>query len=142
MPTIGPLTRGFARGIFAGVIGCLFFLHSLAFVVSPNARGLFSTSVQDASVSTVRDLCGVAMHDGDAGDEAPGPDHRQHSHCALCVASARELPLPAVVPITAVVVVAAPPSDKAPRRFIRDELAPRPPGWTSSWSSRAPPPIA
>ncbi len=139
---IWPLTRGFARGFFAGSVACLFVLQALAFVFSSNGRVAFASGDGGASIAMAGEICHAAAHDGFGGDKAPSPDRRHRPHCALCVAGHRDLPLPAVGLIVAVIVFVAPLSDEAPARFFPDDMAPPPLGWASSWSSRAPPPIA
>jgi hypothetical protein len=132
--------RGTARALVTSGIALFFLVQTLAFVFSPNGRIAFSNgSAGVSSIAMTGEICHVGAGDG---DRAPAPNHKHHRHCAVCVADNRNAPIPAVVLIAAVVVFIAPPPDEARAWFVHDELAPLPLGWTSSWSSRAPPPIA
>jgi hypothetical protein len=132
--------RGRTRVLVTGVIALFFLVQTLAFVFSQNGRIAFSND--DGGASSIA-MAGEICHAGpDDGGKAPGPNHEHHRHCALCTASNRDISLPALSLIAAVIVFIAPPSDEAPARLIHDELAPPPLGWTSSWSSRAPPSIS
>ena len=123
--------------LVASGIALFFLVQTLAFVFSPNGRIAFSNG--DAGLSSIAMAGEICLANSDDGGKAPGPNHKHHRHCAVCAASNRDFPLPALALIAAVIVFNAPPSDEAPPRFIHDELAPSPLGWTSSWSSRAPP---
>ena len=118
-------------------IALFFLVQTLAFVFSPNGRIAFSNG--GAGASSIAMAGEVCLANADDGGKAPKPNHQHHRHCAVCVASNRDFPLPASALIAAVVAFIPPPPDEAPPRFSRDELAPPPLGWTSSWSSRAPP---
>ncbi len=129
---------GMARALVAGGIALFFLVQTLAFVFSPNGRIAFSNGDAGASIAMAGEVCHAGSDDS---GKTPAPNHKHHRHCALCAADNRHLALPAFVLIAAVVVFTAPRPDDAWAPFSHDELTPLPLGWTSSWSSRAPPPI-
>ncbi len=136
MATVWPLTRGAARGLFAGAVACLLFLQALAFVFSANGRIAFASGGVGASIVLASEIC----HAAPDGGKAPAP-HSHHHHCALCAIGKHQNAVDASVILASVIVMLTPRSNDALAWFAHDELAPPPLGWTSSWSSRAPPPI-
>jgi hypothetical protein len=85
----------------------------------------------DASEPSAREFCAAR---GDA-NSAPLPHHSGEHHCVLC--SDKDAQPPAVEPAAAF----SPPRRVAAARLGDGASSPRapPPGWASSWSSRAPP---
>ncbi|PWB83499.1 MAG: hypothetical protein C3F11_06280 [Methylocystaceae bacterium] len=123
--------------MLAGAVAWLFLLQSLAFALSPSGRTVSSNDPQGAALSMVGEFCDVEAH---ADDKAPSQHHHHHQQCALCVADNRNLSLDDAVAFVATVIVLALPQSRAtPAWVCRDESTPPPLGWTSSWSSRAPP---
>ncbi len=136
MATVWPLTRGTARGFFAGAVACLLFLQALGFVFSSNGRIAFASGAVGSSIIMADEIC----HAAPDGGKAPAPLSHHH-HCALCAIGKHHQAAYAVAILASVIVALAPRSNDAPARFVHDDLAPSPLGWTSSWSSRAPPPL-
>ncbi len=129
------MTERSPRASFASVAACLFFFQAFAFIVVPNGRAIFSNTPNIVSLVGVS-LCDGASHEG---GNAPAQDHRHSQHCMLCVAANRDMPLPAVILTAAALVFSTPQSNKAQAWFSHNEAAHTLIGWTSSWSSRAPP---
>jgi hypothetical protein len=140
MATIWPPTRGFTRGFFAGGVACLFLLQALAFVFSSNGRIAFASGDGEASIAMAGEICHAGAHDSADSGKAPAP-HGHHHHCALCAVGNHHHAVYTIAILASVIIILTPRSNDAPALFVHDELAPPPLGWTSSWSSRAPPPI-
>jgi hypothetical protein len=111
-----------------------FAVQILAFVLSPNGRVAFATGAAGAALAMSGEFCMAPDSHGGGRPDRPAAHH----HCAFCPIGDRDAGLvgacvvPAVLgPLPAMAVGSAPFFADAPRR--------RPPGWTSSWSSRAPP---
>jgi len=133
----GSKLRRTAFPLVTSGIALFFLVQTLAFVFSPNGRIAFTNG--DAGVSSIAMAGDICRADSDDSGKAPWRNHQHHRHCAVCAVSNRDFPPPALALIAAIFVFIAPPSNEAPARFSHDELAPPPLGWTSSWSSRAPP---
>ncbi len=85
----------------------------------------------------------IVSHNCDSrnGDDAPAPDHRKTMHCCmLCASSATRDGSPHQI-IASSPEIYSPSSIRAdgPRFRALDAESSGPPGWKSSWSSRAPP---
>jgi hypothetical protein len=128
-------TRKFARAVAAIGAAC-FFLQIFAFMFSANKRIALPDGAAGVGIMLAGEFCNAGSHE--SGD-LPG-QHSRHHHCALCVAGSRDVShYEAAAVIATVVVLALPQSHDRPAWIRRDELTPSPIGWTSSWSSRAPP---
>ncbi|WP_442755626.1 DUF2946 family protein [Methylocystis sp. JAN1] len=134
---LSPKPHGMARALLSSVVAGLFLVQVLAFVVSSNGRVAFSSGDGGVSIAMAGEICGGKIDDG---NRQPAQPH--HHHCALCSIGNYDDTVDAVADLAKVIIVLAPGSDAAPTWFIHDELAPLPLGWTSSWSSRAPPALS
>jgi len=124
-----------ARSLLSSAVAGLFLLQILAFVVSSNGRIAFSSGDAGASIAMAGEICGAKTDDG--GKAPAQPSH--HHHCALCSVGSDDDGVDAVAHLAKVIIVLTPRSDDATTWCVDDDLAPFPLGWTSSWSSRAPP---
>ena len=126
------------RELIAVAVACLFLLQALGFVFSANGRFAFSNGGSGASIAMAGEIC----HDANLVDSGkpPSPNHKHHQNCAFCTAGTRSFPLPAVILIAVTVAMIAPHLDEFREWIIDGEQTPLSAlGWTSSWSSRAPP---
>lgn len=121
--------------ILAGAVACMFLLQTLAFVFSSNGRIAFASRDAGASIAMAGEIC---QSKTDNGGKAPAHSGHHH-HCALCSIGDRDQAADAIAILASVIVAPTPRSNDAPAWFVRDEPAPSPLGWTSSWSSRGPP---
>jgi hypothetical protein len=129
-----PTTRKFARAVAAIGAAC-FFLQIFAFVFSSDSRLALLDGSGGVGIMMAGEFCSAASHSGDLPKQ-----HSRHHHCALCVAGNRDVSQDEVSTLVAMVIVLAIPHSHERQAWIRrDELTPPPIGWTSSWSSRAPP---
>jgi hypothetical protein len=126
--------RKSAREFIAYAVVCLFLLQALAFVFSSNGRVAFASGDAGASIAMAGEICYVAPD----GGKAPAPHSHRH-HCTLCSLAHQDKAMDVVAILATVMVVLSPRSNDAPAWFVHDELTSSPLGWTSSWSSRAPP---
>ena len=126
--------HGKARALFSSVVAGLFFMQVLGLIVSSSGCVTFSSDDTGVSVAMAGEYCGGKTHDGDRQPAQPS-----YHHCALCSIGYYDDAVDAVANLAEVIIVLTPRSDAAVAWFIHDELAPPPLGWTSSWSSRAPP---
>jgi len=123
------------EAIVHGFLACLIILQALAFAASPaSARNAPGSALTAATIK------------GDC--HAPGGDQRAPAQghcslwqcCVLCSASGRDA---AELPLAAISFSDASDSAPAPTfgltRFSNVDFHDDPLGWTSSWSSRAPP---
>lgn len=126
--------KGMARAFFSSVVAGLFLFQILTFVISSGPPASLAGDA-GASIALTGELClGVT----DNGGKPPAhPNH--HHHCALCPTGHYDDSVEALADLAKVIGVLTPRSDAAPKRHIPDDLTPSPAGWTSSWSSRAPP---
>jgi hypothetical protein len=116
----------------------LFLVQTLIFVFSSNGRLAFASGDAGASIVMAGEICHASSDDG---GKAPAQPAHQH-HCTLCTANHLHNAVYTVGILASVIALLTPRSDEAPTRLIHDELAPPPLGWTSSWSSRAPPSLS
>jgi hypothetical protein len=132
-------SRGTTFPLVTSGIALLFLVQTLAFVFSMNGRLAFSAGGAGASIAMAGEICHAKPDDG---GETPAQPTHQH-HCALCSIgkSAHELDVLALIPGVVIVIVLASLSGDggAPGWSLYDNLPSLPVGWTSSWSSRAPP---
>lgn len=126
-------------------IGRAMIAHALVFVLLVHAAlaavGATRAFADDGAGFVPGVICSHALDAGDAstGDDGAAPSHPSGYHCILCptgAGGAGPATLPVCEPCAPVARVlhvwrAPAPSAAAP--------APRPSGWASSWSSRAPP---
>jgi hypothetical protein len=124
-----------ARAFIAGAVACLFLLQTLAFVFTSNGRIAFASGDAGASIAMAGEICQAKT---DADGKTPAP-HSHHHRCTLCSLGHRDQATDVVALLASVIAVLAPRPDNTPAWFVHDEFTPFPPGWTSSWSSRAPP---
>lgn len=129
-----------ARALGASGIALLFLVQTLAFILSPTGRIAFSFSAAGASIAMAGEICHASTDDG---DKTPAQPIRHHQ-CALCTVgnSAHEADAMALTPSVAIVLALLSRDVSAPGWPHADDLPSLPVGWTSSWSSRAPPPLA
>jgi hypothetical protein len=115
------------HAILAGVVACLLGLQGLALALTASPACMID------SVDSVVDCRSVD------GDKVPTHTHHDHSQCCiLCSASGHDAAFDNIAP--PFVPLSAPPAPAAfVASFIVDDSDKRPPGWVSSWSSRAPP---
>lgn len=124
-----------ARGFAAAVLMCLILLEALSFVIGAKRHSAFSNGDLGASIAT-GEYCDAQLDNG-----GRLPAHSSHQrNCALCIVCDRDQTFDAAVALLAsAFIVLAPRPHDAPAWFEARDLAPSPLGWTSSWSSRAPP---
>lgn len=121
------------RAIVSALALCLFALQAL--VAGPAPR--LSASSRDAQASLIAIGGGYCEPHDDRG--APVPAGKDHSPCCIfCVAGRDGPPLIAADFSTAETGLLSPPA-LSPALGSTDAPDGRPIGWTSSWSSRAPP---
>ncbi len=86
---------------------------------------------------------GIGSHDCDSqnGDNTPAPDHRKTANCCvLCASSAMRDGSPQQMIASSPEIYSPPPIRADGPGFRALDAEPSdPPGWKSSWSSRAPP---
>ncbi|MBM3564372.1 MAG: hypothetical protein FJX15_13630 [Alphaproteobacteria bacterium] len=134
MMTISLKPHGKARALFSSVVAGLFLMQVLGLVVASSGCAAFLSDDAGVSIAMAGEYCGGKTHDGDRQPVQPS-----HHHCALCSIGYYDDAVDAVANLAEVIIVLTPQSDAAAAPFIHDELAPPLLGWTSSWSSRAPP---
>jgi len=117
----------------SGVAVALVVLQLLTVVFPLQGVAAVSGAKVDASVTMAGKLCRI-----DTGDDNAPAQSGPHHHCTLCSNGNYDEAV-AVADLAKVIFVFVPRSDEAPRWFVHDDPSPSPPGWTSSWSSRAPP---
>lgn len=124
------------RAIIAGAIACLFLLKGLALAASP---GLME--IAHGGGGSIVDAAVVGKHcDAHGGEGAPLHGDHSHSQCCIfCAASGRDASFSVVAAFLATVIYLMPEAAVSTVRFFTDDPDGRPIGWTSSWSSRAPP---
>lgn len=127
-----------ARELIACTVACLFLFQALVSGAQIAHDSVAADGAQ-TSVLVASAFCDAGADTRDDG-RAPAQHHRQH--CALCGVANRDALLHAVALVATIAVLAVPRSDAAPVSFAHGELSPPPLGWTSSWSSRAPPSIS
>lgn len=123
------------RALVAGVMTLLFVVQIAFLQVSPLRSTVEATGAGPAvAASIVDEICHT---DGGA---APGEDKNAPcSHCVLC-GSASRLDAALLLPLRVAILLTLVPAPASPTSWaLETPLAPRPLGWTSSWSSRAPP---
>ncbi len=133
-------SRGTPCALITSGVALLFLVQMLAFIFSPNGRIAFSTSDAGASIAMAGEIC----HTSPSGEDETPPQPARHHHCTLCSIAYNSRTLDAIFLAASFVVMPAPRSGhgNAPSWSLSDNLPSLPVGWTSSWSSRAPPPIA
>jgi len=131
-------SKGTQCALITSAVALLFLLQTLAFVFSTSGRLAFSNGDAGASIAMAGEICHASSDDG---GKAPAQPAHQH-HCTLCTANHLHNAVYPVGILASVIAFLTPQSDEAPARLILDELAPPPLGWTSSWSSRAPPSLS
>jgi hypothetical protein len=138
MANLLPKSHRIARTLLSSVVASLFLLQAVVFIFSSNGRVAFSNGEAGASIATAGEICRTRTDDG--GEAPAQPSH--HHHCAVCCIGRHADAIGAVADLAQVLIGLTPRSGDAPAWFVHDELALRPLGWTSSWSSRAPPAIS
>ncbi|MBU3887105.1 hypothetical protein FM996_05250 [Methylosinus sporium] len=127
------------RAIIARVLACVFVLQGVAFAVSPaHERGDLGGAEPGAVATVGYEYCGASPH----GDHK-APAHSVHSQCCILCPSSAHDGLSRFAAVLFDIIVFPPLRTAAAidwRAFV-DPVAP-PTGWTSSWSSRAPPSIS
>jgi hypothetical protein len=120
-----------ARALLSKGIVALFLVQALAILLS--APGRADLAQADGGASLLAAFCGGAAHDGD-----PTPaDHRHH--CDICPAGCDGSAAKAALAPSPRADTRAFGSLATPEPRRATPPAPFPSGWTSSWSSRAPP---
>ncbi len=129
-----------AHALGASGIALLFLVQTLAFILSPTGRIAFSSSAAGASIAMAGEICHANSDDGDKTQAQPA----RHHHCALCKVgnSAHEADAISLTPSVVIVLALLSRDGNAPGWPHAECLPSFPVGWTSSWSSRAPPPSA
>ncbi|WP_457796517.1 hypothetical protein [Methylocystis sp. S23] len=106
-------------------MACLFFLQAIA---------VARAAPVDAGFAGQPVFCAA----NESPDGPPAPAHHAHGeHCLICAAAGVAQPVRTIVAIMAATIERSAPSPQEWRQ--RDECPPPVSGWTSSWSSRAPP---
>ncbi len=126
-----------AQGSFARVanrivtVAALFALQSL---LGPHLPSHVPVSSAEARVET--QYC-----DAHQGDETPAPDHRKSFHCCILCTSLgdRDAPLHHIFASSPEISIPPLLSTRRSMLTVFDARPRAPPGWKSSWSSRAPP---
>lgn len=128
-----------SRSLLAGAVACFFLLQALALVFSTHGHIVFSNEGSAASIIMADEICHANSDDSRKTPAQPAGHH----HCILCTiaSSAGESNAMALV---ASVILPAPRSGNGNARggSLPDDLLLLPLGWSSSWSSRAPPSIS
>ncbi|MBG0809000.1 hypothetical protein IY145_06390 [Methylosinus sp. H3A] len=135
MVKIWPRLRWMARALVSNGIAGLFLTLALAIVFSASGRAEFASPDAGASLASAAELCRSVAHDG---GPAPTPADGRH-HCDMCPAACDGSAQNAAVAPARRVDALAPRSATAPLLRLAEAPALFPSGWTSSWSSRAPP---
>jgi len=137
LPIMRCQTRHARFRTLVGSVGAFLFVAQLALVQiaqTRNAPSALSDDVQIASALTM----GVICHSDDGGKPSKS-NNPSCAHCALCANGARDA-IVLIAPLRIVISLAVEPaSTEAPGWSIEAPPGPKPQGWTSSWSSRAPP---
>ena len=129
-------SRGTARALVTGLAALAFLVQALAFVFSTSGRIAYSSGNAGAPIAMAGDICHAKPDDSGKSPAQPA----RHHYCTVCsIANNGQGAVDAIALAAGVVIVFAPRSDDAPTWFHLDYLSPLPVGWTSSWSSRAPP---
>jgi hypothetical protein len=117
-----------ARAIIASIVACLIALQALIITGCPHH---FASGHDGAGICTFH-----------AGDKNPAHGHDDHSQCCLfCAASRQAASLLFLGALISVITYFTPAANVSPIRLFAGDFDGPPTGWTSSWSSRAPPPI-
>ena len=135
-----PKVWGTAHALGTSVIALLFLVQTLAFILSSNGRIAFSSSAAGASIAMAGEICHINSDDSGKTPSQPS----RHHHCALCTLGNCAHDADAIALTPSVVIVPVLPSQhgNVPGWPYADDLHSLPVGWTSSWSSRAPPAIS
>jgi hypothetical protein len=130
---------GTERALVTSVVALLFLVQTLAFILSPTGRIAFSSSAAGASIAMAGEICHINSDDSGKTPSQPS----RHHHCALCTVGncAHEADALSLTPSVAMALALPSRDEDAPGWPYADDLPSLPVGWTSSWSSRAPPPI-
>ena len=128
-----------ARVVIAAVVVCLIVLQGFALAASP----AFAGSARDPASHSVA-ISAVGGHcDAPRGDKAPAQGHCDHSQCCIfCRADGRDASSVIMAALFTVLIYSAPEASLSAARFTKNDFVEHPIGWTSSWSSRAPPTIS
>ncbi|PWB84262.1 MAG: hypothetical protein C3F11_02275 [Methylocystaceae bacterium] len=128
-----PTVRTSAREALVRIVACLLLLQATVFTTAQSAHGFLAGDGAIGVASAPGEFC-------EADDKAP-QHHRHHHdrHCALCIVGNRDVPFHAIALTATIVALALQQPDAASAPFFHDEPASSPAGWSSSWSSRAPP---
>ena len=123
------------RALVSNGIVALFLAQAFAIVFAAGERADFASRHGGPALAATAPFCKAVTHDD---GPAPTPADRRH-HCDMCPAACGGSGAGAAVAPTRLVDM-LPPEAKATTspRLVRAP-APFPPGWSSSWSSRAPP---
>ena len=134
MNWFGAWRRFPTRDLLAGVVACVIVLQGFASVASLALAGSArDTAKEITAATTVVGYC-HALHGHSQKNPLQGRgDHSQC--CVLCSANGRDVVFDAALPG----VVAAPEPAISIAGFVKIDFDDHPLGWTSSWSSRAPP---
>ena len=128
-----------ARVVIAAVVASLIVLQGFALAAS----AAFAGSARDP-VSHSAAISAVGVHcDAPRGDKAPAQGHCDHSQCCiLCRADDHSASSVIMVALLAVLIYSAPEASLSAAHFTKNDFVEHPIGWTSSWSSRAPPAVS
>jgi len=128
-----------ARVVIAAVVVCLIVLQSFALATSPAfAGGARGPASHGAAISAVGGHC-----DALRGDKAPAQGRCDHSQCCIfCRADGHDASSVIMAALFTVLIYSAPEASLSAARFTKNDFVEHPIGWTSSWSSRAPPAIS
>jgi hypothetical protein len=129
-----------SHSLLAGAVACLFLLQTLGIIFSANGRIVFSNGDGAASIIMADEVCHA-----NSGDSGKTPAQQAgHHHCILCAIGNNDHDADAVALAASVVILPAPQSENGNARgwSLPDDLPSLPVGWSSSWSSRAPPSIS
>ena len=123
--------------LVAGGVALLFLVQTLVFVFSTNGRLAFSSGSAGASIVMAGEICHSKPEAGDKNPQQP----IRHHNCALCSLGNCTHEADALVLTPAAVIILASLAEvgDTPEWFLSDSIPSLPVGWTSSWSSRAPP---
>ena len=128
------------QAVIRSVLACLIVLQALAFAASPAfAKNAPDGADHTLAPSTIEGDCHAL-----GGDKAPAQGRHDHAQCCvLCSANGRDAAelLTAAI-LFAVAFCSAPELAISLVRFSNVDFNDHPLGWTSSWSSRAPPQIS
>jgi ABC-type nickel/cobalt efflux system permease component RcnA len=119
------------RGVLLVLAACLIVFQSVAFRASAGVSS-------ESSLAPTAEYCAIQKAAAGPSD-APGHHHHRHHHHDCVGCSASQLAAPVRAAMLVVLARLVPVAHTSKVWPLRDESPPPLSGWSSSWSSRAPP---